>query len=91
MLAGQQLVGRTASCFIAPIQVQRVLSGAAAFIEVWARLRRWRCAGRAATLPGVITALELSYRGFLPVRPFIALLFRNMQKLGVRAGQENRG
>jgi predicted DCC family thiol-disulfide oxidoreductase YuxK len=69
----------------------QLLSGAAAFVEVWARLPRWRCAARAAALPGAITALELSYRVFLPVRPFIALLFGNMQKLGVRAGKENRG
>jgi predicted DCC family thiol-disulfide oxidoreductase YuxK len=50
----------------------RVLSGAAAFVEVWTRLPRWRWAARAASLPGVLGALELGYRLFLPVRPFIA-------------------
>jgi hypothetical protein len=91
MLAGQQLAGRTASCFIAPVQVQRILSGASACVEVWARLPRWRCAARAAALPGAITALELSCRVVLAVWPLIALLFGNMQKLGVGAGKENRG
>ena len=69
----------------------QLLSGAAAFIEVWARLPRWRWAARAAALPGAITALEFGYRVFLPVRPFIARLFGNTQKTSVRAGKENRG
>jgi predicted DCC family thiol-disulfide oxidoreductase YuxK len=68
-----------------------LLSGAAAFIEVWARLPRWRWAARAAALPGAITALEFGYRVFLPARPFIARLFGNTQKTSVRAGKENRG
>ena len=53
----------------------RVLSGAAAFVEVWSRLPRWRWAARAASLPGATAALELGYRLFLPVRPFISALF----------------
>ncbi|MGJ4997669.1 thiol-disulfide oxidoreductase DCC family protein [Bradyrhizobium sp. HKCCYLS3077] len=50
----------------------RLLSGAAAFVEVWRRLPRWRWAARVASLPGVLTILELGYRLFLPVRPFIS-------------------
>ena len=69
----------------------QLLSGAAAFIAVWARLPRWRWAARAAALPGAITALEFGYRVFLPARPFIARLFGNTQKTSVRAGKENRG
>ena len=69
----------------------QLLSGAAAFIEVWARLPRWRWAARAAALPGAITALEFGYRVFLPARPFIARLFGNTQKTSVRAGKESRG
>ena len=54
----------------------RVISGAAAFVEVWSRLPRWRWAARVASLPGVLPILELGYRLFLPIRPFIARLLR---------------
>ncbi len=53
----------------------RILSGAAAFVEVWARLPKWRWVARAASLPGALAVLELGYRMFLPVRPFVARLF----------------
>lgn len=53
----------------------RVLSGAAAFVEVWACLPNWRWAARLASLPGVLPALELGYRMFLPVRPLVSRLF----------------
>lgn len=49
-----------------------VVSGAAAFVEVWSRLPGWRWAARAASLPGIMTLLEAGYRIFLPVRPFIS-------------------
>jgi len=52
----------------------RVLSGAAAFVEIWNRLPKWRWVARAASLPGALAALELGYRIFLPVRPFISRL-----------------
>lgn len=52
-----------------------LFSGAAAFVEVWARLPRWRWAARAASFPGIVTLLELCYRLFLPVRPALAMLF----------------
>ena len=59
----------------------RVLSGAAAFVEVWTRLPKWRWAARAASLPGALAALELGYRIFLPVRPFISRVFGQVLKL----------
>ena len=62
----------------------RVLSGAAAFVEVWSRLPRWRWAARAAALPGVLTVLEWGYRMFLPVRPFISRLLRRLQRTDER-------
>jgi predicted DCC family thiol-disulfide oxidoreductase YuxK len=62
----------------------QILSGAAAFVEVWARLPQWRWAARAAALPGAMAALEIGYRLFLPVRPGISRLFGKMQALGAR-------
>ena len=59
----------------------RVLSGAAAFVEVWTRLPKWRWAAKAASLPGALAALELGYRMFLPVRPFISRVFGQVLKL----------
>lgn len=68
----------------------RLLSGAAAFVELWARLPRWRWAARAAALPGAMAALEFGYRAFLPVRPAISRLFGKMRKLGARADGAGR-
>lgn len=61
----------------------RVLSGAAAFVEVWTRLPRWGWAARAASLPGALIALEWGYRIFLPVRPLISRFFG--RALGLQA------
>lgn len=58
----------------------KLLSGAAAFIEVWSRLPRWRWAARAAALPGATTTLEIGYRLFLPVRPLISRLLGRAQR-----------
>ncbi|UFZ04657.1 DUF393 domain-containing protein [Bradyrhizobium ontarionense] len=70
----------------------RVLSGAAAFVEVWRRLPRWRWAARVASLPGALAVLELGYRMFLPVRPFISRgLGRILQRKAAAVGQESGG
>lgn len=53
----------------------QVLSGAAAFIEVWRGLPGWRWLARPADLPGVEPVLEVTYRAFLKVRPAMVRLF----------------
>lgn len=68
----------------------RVLSGAAAFVEVWTRLPKWRWAARAASLPGAVAALELGYRIFVPVRPVISRLFGRVLRLQAFIGGAKR-
>lgn len=59
----------------------RVLSGAAAFVEIWTRLPGWRRVARTASRPTVLTVLEWGYRIFLPVRPLISRLFARALRL----------
>ena len=68
----------------------RVLSGAAAFVEVWTRLPRWRWVARAASLPGALIALEWGYRLFLPFRPFISRFFGRVLRLYAVTGGVKR-
>ncbi|MEM7718196.1 MAG: DUF393 domain-containing protein [Pseudomonadota bacterium] len=49
-----------------------VLSGAAAFIEIWTILPGWHWLARLARLPGVPVLLEVAYRIFLPIRPALS-------------------
>ena len=68
----------------------KLLSGAAAFVEVWSRLPKWRWAARAAALPGAIIALELGYSVFLPLRPSISRFVGKLLSLGGRADRVKR-
>ena len=52
----------------------RLVSGAAAFVNVWRQLPRWQMVARIATLPGVLMLLEIGYRIFLPARPALAVM-----------------
>ncbi len=59
--------------YLARFHVQRgdgkILSGAAAFVALWATLPGWRYLAMIARLPGATPVLELVYRAFLHVRP----------------------
>ena len=63
----------------------RILSGAAAFVEVWMLLPGWRWAARIMAVPGALAALELAYRMFLPVRPMLSRLFAKTARLFAKA------
>ncbi len=53
----------------------RVVSGAAAFVEVWRIVPGWRGLARLARIPGVTLLMEGAYRLFLPLRPLIVRAF----------------
>lgn len=69
----------------------RLVSGAAAFVEVWDRLPRWRWAARLASSPVALATLEATYRMFLVVRPVVSRLFGRIQNLrSVMRGETHR-
>lgn len=47
----------------------RLVSGAAAFTELWRLLPRWAWLGRVSGWPPLRALLEFGYRGFLRLRP----------------------
>ena len=58
----------------------RLVSGAAAFVEVWKQLPQWRWAARAAATPGMVALLETTYQLFLAARPHLARLFTTLSQ-----------
>ncbi len=54
----------------------RLLSGAQAFVALWAQLPGWRYLAKFAAIPGITPLMELLYRGFLKVRPRMQVLAR---------------
>jgi predicted DCC family thiol-disulfide oxidoreductase YuxK len=60
----------------------RILSGAAAFAEVWRALPGWRWLARLSDLPAMLWLMERAYRGFLPLRPLISYLFGRWLRRG---------
>jgi len=67
--------GQALARFHVATQAGHVVSGAAAFVEVWGKLPGWRWLARIAKVPGVVSVLELGYRAFLPMRPLIVGLY----------------
>lgn len=65
-----------------------MLSGAAAFVALWAGLPGWRWLARLAALPGVLGLLEAGYRLFLPVRPIVSKLFARAQAISHGAARD---
>jgi predicted DCC family thiol-disulfide oxidoreductase YuxK len=53
--------------------------GAKAFILLWLSLPRWRLLGRIASVAPLPQILELLYRGFLPLRPWLQKLAKRDQ------------
>ncbi|MEM7255437.1 MAG: DUF393 domain-containing protein [Pseudomonadota bacterium] len=53
-----------------------MVSGARAFASLWMALPKMRWLGKLASLPGVISVVELGYRITLRVRPALQRFFR---------------
>jgi predicted DCC family thiol-disulfide oxidoreductase YuxK len=62
---------RYMSRFHVQLEDGRQISGAAAFVALWLVMPGWRWLGWVGRLPGVTPVLELTYRGFLHLRPYL--------------------
>ena len=83
---GERDVGTELSCQAAMARFHvmthngTLKSGAAAFAELWTWLPSFRLAGQIAGLPGIVHALEIAYRLFLPARPLLQTLARHADR-----------
>ena len=57
----------------------QLLSGAEAFLALWATLPGWRWLARMSRWPGMLWLLERAYNGFLTVRPALQSLARRLE------------
>ena len=64
-----------------------LLSGARAFVHVWSQLPGWRRLAKLAVVPGVLPAMEGSYRVFLVFRPWMQSLYRRWHEKPQRAAR----
>jgi predicted DCC family thiol-disulfide oxidoreductase YuxK len=84
----ENTTGRSCAELMSRFHVQKadgvVLSGARAFVALWLLFPSWRWLGRLGSLPLMPTILELSYRGFLLIRPGIQWIFRKIYPDPVR-------
>lgn len=68
------------------------LDGAAAFVAMWERLPGWRWLARMARLPGGLAALEIAYRSFLHLRPWLQVFARRWEARALKpAAQTETG
>ncbi len=54
----------------------RLYSGAGAFAQLWLRLPGWQWLGWVGSRPPLRWLLEIAYRAFLPVRPYLQRAMR---------------
>ena len=52
-----------------------MVSGAAAFVTVWGKLPKFRYLAALSKLPGMLSAMEFGYVGFLKIRPQLQAFF----------------
>jgi demethoxyubiquinone hydroxylase (CLK1/Coq7/Cat5 family) len=64
----------------------RTVSGARAFLALWAVLPGWRWLARIGSLPGVTPLLEWGYQGFLRVRPAVQRRVVRWERAACSAG-----
>jgi demethoxyubiquinone hydroxylase (CLK1/Coq7/Cat5 family) len=63
----------------------RIVSGARAFLALWAVMPGWRWLARLGQLPGVPFVLEAAYQGFLRVRPAVQRWVLRWERSGAAA------
>ena len=69
----------------------RLLSGAQAFLALWAALPGWRWLARAGRLPGLPWVMERAYRLFLRLRPVLQRWALRLDRPARAAGRRRAG